>query len=62
MTDHPYSSDVEYWRHRAEKVRAQAMAFQDPEARQALLEISKTYETLARRHEETITKKKSEPR
>jgi hypothetical protein len=41
--------DAQYWRDRAEEVRASAEAMHDPVARQTLLKISEEYERLAER-------------
>jgi hypothetical protein len=43
--------DAQYWRDRAEEVRASAEAMHDPVARQTLLKIAEEYETLAERAE-----------
>jgi len=42
----------EYWRNRAEEVRAVAEEMKDPEARERLLRIAADYEHLARRAQE----------
>jgi len=41
--------DAQYWRHRAEEVRASAEAMHDPVARQTLLKIADEYKRLAER-------------
>jgi hypothetical protein len=41
--------DAQYWRDRAEEVRASAEAMHDPVARQTLLKIAEEYERLAER-------------
>jgi hypothetical protein len=42
----------EYWRTRADKVRAIADEMFDPQSRETLLRIAKDYESLAKRAEE----------
>jgi hypothetical protein len=42
----------EYWRTRADKVRAIADEMFDPQSRETLLRIAKDYESLANRAEE----------
>ena len=41
--------DAQYWRDRAEEVRARAEAMHDPVARQTLLKIAEEYAKLAER-------------
>ena len=41
--------DAQYWRDRAEEVRASAEAMHDPVARQTLLQIAEEYKKLAER-------------
>ena len=41
--------DAQYWRDRAEEVRARAEAMQDPVARQTLLKMAEEYKKLAER-------------
>jgi hypothetical protein len=40
-------SDAEYWRERAQEVRAQSFARRDVEGKRALLHIAENYEQLA---------------
>jgi hypothetical protein len=48
----PDSLTPEYWRSRAERVRAIAQESFDPVSRETLLRIAKDYELLAQRTEE----------
>jgi hypothetical protein len=48
----PDSLTPEYWRNRAERVRALAQEMFDPVSRETLLRIAKDYELLAQRAEE----------
>jgi hypothetical protein len=41
--------DAQYWRDRAEEVRARAEAIHDPVARRTLLKIAEDYKKLAER-------------
>jgi hypothetical protein len=41
--------DAQYWRYRAEEVRASAEAMHDPVARQTLLKMAEEYKKLAER-------------
>jgi hypothetical protein len=48
----------EYWRTRADKVRAIADEMFDLQSRETLLRIAKEYESLAKRAEERLTDQK----
>ena len=41
--------DAQYWRHRADEVRARAEAMHDPVARQTLPKMAEEYEKMAER-------------
>ena len=49
---HPYDSD--YWRNRAEEVRAQASEMRDEHVRRALIDVAENYDQLAEQAEQLL--------
>jgi hypothetical protein len=56
-----FRDDPKHWRLRAEEARVCAKLIGDPESRRAMLEIADQYERIAKRTEETMTKKPAAP-
>jgi hypothetical protein len=56
-----FRDDPKHWRLRAEEARVCAELIGDPESRRAMLEIADQYERIAKRTEETMTKKPAAP-
>ena len=51
------SNDPEYWRKRAQEVRAVAVQMSDPHTKAVMLAIAQDYEKLAQRAEQRATTK-----
>jgi hypothetical protein len=50
-------NNAKHWRERAEEARSVAEGLHDPVAKRMMLGIAETYEMLAQRAEERVTKK-----
>jgi hypothetical protein len=56
-----YDDEPTVWRKRAEEVRVQAEEMKDPECREAMFGIARSYDLMARRARERLVRNRRSP-